>query len=63
MPKSSLTFPLLSNWMTVPIGVSSAVEVVISTAEESPQRDERASPLNPNERTDVRSANELSLDV
>jgi hypothetical protein len=63
LPVSSLTRPFLSNWMTVPVGVSSAVAVVISTDSERPQREERASPLNPNDRTEVRSAKVVSLEV
>jgi len=49
--------------MTVPVGVSSAVAVVISTDSDRPQREERASPLKPKERTEVRSEKELSFEV
>jgi len=47
----------------VPIGACAAVAVVILTLSESAQREERASPRNPNVRTEVRSEKEAILDV
>ena len=64
------TFPLqlvrrppLLNTRMVPIGACVAVAVVTVTLSERAHREERASPRNPNVRTEVRSVKDASLDV
>jgi hypothetical protein len=47
----------------VPIGACVAVAVVTVTLSERAHREERASPRNPNVRTEVRSVKDASLDV
>ena len=57
------TRPRASISSTVPIGASAAVAVVTATCALSPQSEDSASPLNPNERTVDRSANAASFEV
>lgn len=58
-----VTFPLRSNSITVPIGASEVVAVVIMTDSLNAHREEIASPRKPKEETVVRSSNEDSLEV
>ena len=58
-----VTFPLRSSSITVPIGASELVAVVIVTESLNAHREEIASPRKPKEETVVRSSNEDSLEV
>ena len=58
-----VTFPPRSNSMTVPIGASETVAVVIVTDSLSAHKEEIASPLKPKVETVVSSSNEDSLEV
>lgn len=58
-----VTFPLRSNSMTVPIGASEIVAVVIVTDSLTAHKEEIASPLKPKVETVVSSSNEDSLEV
>jgi len=58
-----LTRPLVSMVNETAIGAVSEVAVQIATSSLKAQREERASPLKPNVRTELRSENVSSLEV
>ena len=63
LPDLLVSFPVLPNSSTVPIGASFAVAVVRVTLSDNAHKEDKASPRNPNVSTEERSSNEDILDV